>query len=110
MKSESDDDALLRAALTRAGGKTKGRGAGYPPELRARVAAYAMRCGLGMNRVAEQLGIARGTLQKWVRESSSFVPFVVGDAAPTRVVLVSPTGWRIELDPDTLRALVLGAP
>ena len=98
----------LREDLARAGGASRGRGAGYPLVLRERAVAYAERCrarGEGMARVAEQLGLSRTTVAKWVRgPKQAFTAVEVVD--DTSIVLVSPTGWRAEVDRETLAVLV----
>lgn len=107
-----DDGAKLRADLTRAVGVGKGRGAGYPAHLRSRVIAFARAH--GVKRAASSLGLSPCTVRKWLRNGGAFLPVVVARDEPAprssdhRVLLINPTGWRVEIDLDQLRVL-LGA-
>lgn len=104
-----DDGERLRAEILRTGGAARGRGAGYPVVVRERVLAHTEESrarGEGLKSVAARLGLSTTTISKWRRECSpTFAAVsVVGSAAG--VVLVSPMGWRAEVDLETLAALV----
>jgi hypothetical protein len=92
----------------RTGGATKGRGAGYPLAVRGRVIAYVEQCrerGEGMKCVAGRLGLSVTTVTKWVHgPKPAFATVEVVDDA--RIVLVSPAGWRTQIDVATLAVLV----
>ena len=107
----SDNGEQLRAEILRTGGASRGRGAGYPVAVRARVLAHVQESrarGEGLKRVAARLGLCSTTLRKWSREPSPrFAPVTVVRSS-AGVVLVSPTGWRAEVDVETLASLVGG--
>lgn len=74
----------------------------YPPELRERVVRYAqsrVAAGDPSSSIARGLGLRPETLRRWLGEPEPVraVPVVVeAPAVAQRVVVVSPTGWRIE--------------
>jgi len=111
MKSRDEiASEALRDELAAAGGTAKARGSGYPMALRARVVQHATRCrerGEGMPRIASRLGISATTLKSWLRAGApgpAFAPVEIVDRGV--VVLVSPAGWRAEIDLQTFAALV----
>lgn len=110
MKRIEAEGEELRGLLRGAGSGRKG----YSSELRRRVVEHARRAqagGEGIVRTARRLGISPTTLRAWRRaEGEAFVPIaVVDEPAKAVAVLVSPTGWRLEVDARGLRALVLGS-
>jgi hypothetical protein len=107
---ERSEGGRLRAELGRTGGAAKGRGSGYPLETRARVLAFAAerrRRGAGIVTIAAELGLSATTLKKWMTGSeprAAFAPVkIVGRQA---IVLISPAGWRAEIDVETFAKLV----
>jgi hypothetical protein len=111
--SNTDDrseSGRLRAELVRAGGAAKGRGSGYPLATRARVVAFAAerrRRGAGIVTIAAELGLSATTLKKWMRGSepgSAFAPVEIVDQQA--IVLISPGGWRAEIDLETFAKLI----
>src|SRR5262245_8149358 len=107
---ERTESERLRAELVRAGGAAKGRGSGYPLATRGRVIAFATerrRRGAGIVTIAAELGLSATTLKKWMRGSepgAAFAPVEIIDQ-PT-IVLVSPGGWRAEIDIETFAKLI----
>jgi transposase-like protein len=97
-------------------------GAGYPPEVRAEVAAWAGPLhdrGHGWNDLAAALGVSRNSLRTWCSHHRTKAESPTGDHTPwlpvrvtspakatpqpERPVLVTPTGFRVEnLDEDLL--------
>lgn len=71
----------------------------YPLELRAEVVAAARALDQPIARTARELGVSVFTLHDWLRRDDSVIkPVVMVERAPTAtaVVLVTPTGFRIE--------------
>lgn len=121
MKHEEEATQLRNdLQVRREAGATRGRG--YPAIVRARVVAYAAECrkrNESVQTIAERLGMSSSTLSMWVqaerrgdttdvatRSESKFAP--VRMMADRRVKLVSPAGWFVEIDVETLVALVTG--
>ena len=97
-------------------------GAGYPPSVRAEVAAWAAPLhdrGYGWNELSAALGISRNSLRTWCNRhrtdsppaaasGSSWLPVRVSSPAEApspspSPVLVTPSGFRVEnLDEDLL--------
>jgi len=110
----------FRSAVARSLGGRPGRGARYREDLRQEAIALA-RTGLlegkSLGRVAEELGIGPATLTRWLERGGAGEPLrpveVQREAEPGQafpLVVVTPSGWRIEglrlADiPELLRAL-----
>jgi hypothetical protein len=108
-----DEDTVerLRAELVRTGGAARGRGAGYPVALRAQVLAYAderRAAGEKLTSVAARVGLSPTTISKWRRRPEPAFARVKVSSVVSGIVLVSPSGWRAEVDVGTLSALVTG--
>jgi transposase len=110
---KGNEKHTLRAEL--AGMSRRGRGHRYPPELRARVIAYAAalhRHGVTPKEIGDELGMDWRTLTRWLAEERDpgFAQVVVhddGHKAAVRVVVHGPGGLRIEgLDLDALTELL----
>ena len=104
--------AALRAMMVRGG-----KGSGYSPEARSAAIEYTRRAraaGATVTEVAKEIGVHPITLATWMKPSaprdSTFVAVAMDARTPTRgLVLVSPTGWRLEgLDVAALRGLIVG--
>lgn len=86
----------------------------YSPEEREAIIQQARRMraeGMKMAAVVRELGVTAMTLAKWLKESRpapAFLPVqVVASAASTGLVLVTPSGYRIEgLTMEGLAALL----
>ena len=95
----SSESQRLRDALSRVG---RGRGKRVPGELRERVTAYARKRrqgGASLAQLAQETGLSQETLRRWCSEAAgtALVPVhVVADAASRPVVVVSPSGYRLE--------------
>jgi transposase len=101
---------LLREQLRRE--RPAHRQQGWPVELRRRIARHAVGRHDGgecWRSIGESLGLCRTTIRSWARaleeapERTELVPVVVTPApsprpsrAPSRMVLVSPRGYRLE--------------
>jgi hypothetical protein len=110
MKSE-DAGERLRAEILRAGGAARGRGAGYPMAVREQVLAYAderRAAGEKLTSIAASVGLSPTTISKWRRRPGPAFARVKVSSVVAGVVLVSPSGWRAEVDLATLSALVTG--
>ena len=92
----------IRAALVRGDG---GLGRPYPEAARAAAVQWAerrQREGLGLHRIASELGISPTTLRKWRQPHgglpSAFLPVqLVAPASPASAFVVhAPSGIRIE--------------
>jgi len=98
-----EEAAVLRRELSRL---ETGRGRRYPPELRARVVAWASRrhrAGASWEDIKEELGLQWDSVRRWCQDTNSvpvraLVPVrVVPTRAVERLVSVSsPGGFRIE--------------
>jgi hypothetical protein len=81
--------------------RTTGRGRPYPAEHRARAVEYARARrseGIGVDRIACELGLARGTLEKWLRRGD-FVAVEIVEPNPIERGhwdVHGPRGLRIE--------------
>lgn len=89
----------LRRELDTAG--PRGPGRRYPPELRARLVAWAdaeRRRGRDWGAIAEALGVPVLTVRRWCAPPRPEAVPVVVRGGPTEdlVSLVAPSGWRIE--------------
>ena len=114
------DAAALRALLE--AHRPSWWGAGYPPDVRAEVAAWAQPLhdeGHGWSGLAAAVGVSRNSLRSWCAQHRRAVAPSVVAAAPwlpvqvaeteapagrsLRPVLVTPSGFRVEqLDDDLL--------
>ncbi len=86
----------------------KGRGKRYPVELKARLVAHAearRRAGVSYAEIADELGLAFETIRRWCiartprptsARSAALVPVEVISAPHAAVVIVSPSGFRLE--------------
>jgi hypothetical protein len=83
------------------------RGWGYPPELRRRAADYAReraKAGDGAAAVSAELGVSEQTLRNWLAKTGgAFLRVTVEEPeraeekpAAGRLVLVAPSGYRLE--------------
>jgi hypothetical protein len=112
-----DESDTLRTEISRASEAALGKG--YPVPLRERVIAYARRAterGESQAQVAARLRLSLATLGLWLRgtrrpttttkTAGAFAAVKIGGAKC--VVLVSPTGWRAEIDVETLAKLLSG--
>jgi hypothetical protein len=102
---EARVERFRKAVATSFGGRP-GRGARYPEDLRQEAVVLArtgMLAGQSLGSVASELGIGCATLTRWLEESREALrPVEVqvqggpepGPSFP--LVLVAPSGWRIE--------------
>jgi len=93
-----DEARFLRRELDRIGTR---RGRCVPRALKARATAWIREQRAKGRRVAElaaELGVAAGTILRWSDGGvQAIVPVrVVPDESPSRVAVVSPSGFRIE--------------
>lgn len=114
---EARVERFRRAVATYFSGRP-GRGARYPEDLQQKAVVLA-RAGLGQGRslgaVASDLGVGCATLARWIKGSQEALrPVEVQreeePGGASSLVLVTPSGWRIEglrLEdlPNLLRAL-----
>ena len=105
-----DDVRRLHTALAR---MDRGRGKRFAPELRAQIIAVGSRLraeGRSWSATAVALGLPTETVRRLCsagEPQSRFVPVVVEPAHSGDLVLVSPSGWRVEgLATAALLALV----
>jgi hypothetical protein len=91
----------MKKASSIAMARTRKQGRPYPPEHRARALEYARarnQEGVGVYRIARELGLARGTLEKWLR-GSEFVAVEIAEppsAGRGAWQVHGPHGLRIE--------------
>ena len=89
-------------------------GAGYPPEVRAEVAAWALPLrerGIGWRALSSAVGVSRTSLRSWCaqppgtpvprHDSAPWLSVRIADPAPAapvaaRPVLLTPSGFRVE--------------
>ena len=81
----------------------RGRSLRYSGELRMEAVSYLARKkrdGIGLDRVASELGVSSWSLSRWVQESErrgGLVPVEVTEAEESREMsLVTPRGFRVE--------------
>jgi hypothetical protein len=97
----------FRRSVERSLGGRPGRGARYPEGLRQEAIVLAragMLEGKSLGRVAEELGIGAATLTRWLGRGRTGEPLrpveVQGDeeepGQASSLVVVTPSGWRIE--------------
>lgn len=118
MKSDGEaEDLQAEIARALAGGSTRGRG--YPAPLRERVTTYARECcerGEAAKKIATALGLSTTTLSHWLHGAAATTPAMdsrgafarVKVVSAKRIVLESPTGWRAEIDVETLARIMAG--
>jgi hypothetical protein len=113
MKTPTDEATNLRREI---GSRESTRGR-LPRELRERCERYAAEraaAGVAKQAIASELGVSAMSVQRWLRatQARTMVPVrIVGPAAPPaadrRVVVVTPSGLRVEgLDLDGVCTLV----
>lgn len=100
----SDTAQALRALLAQT--RPQPANAGYPVEVRARVAAWAMsqrESGATWKQLGDQLGLGVTTLHSWTAATEraaprTFLPVCVDftPPGPPEYALVSPRGYRVE--------------
>lgn len=93
MTTKMTGSALVRAV---------GRGHPYPSEQRARVVQYAagrQQKGVALYRIAREVGVASGTLKKWMGNCAFEVVEIEPAATATALcgpTVLGPCGLRIE--------------
>jgi transposase-like protein len=100
---EARVERFLKAVAAYFGGRP-GRGARYPEDLRqeARILArLGMLAGQSLGSVASELGVGCATLARWLEGAREALRPVevepeVEPPCPPFLVLVAPSGWRIE--------------
>lgn len=105
---------VLRRQLARCRGGSSGRGTRYPRRLRtkvAQVAREALAGGSPLSETSRRLGVAAGSVERWLAEEPlrAFRPVEVAATASRRwgLTLVSPSGYRIEgLEPAEVEELL----
>jgi hypothetical protein len=104
-----DEIQKLRAALARREG---GRGKRFSPELRQRIADVARQLrddGQSWTRISDALGVPMGSVRRLGDgEAAGFTAVeLVDDAGARGLVVVTPTGFRVEgLTPAAAVALI----
>jgi hypothetical protein len=98
----------LRATLARREG---GRGRRFAPELRRQISAVGRRLrdeGQSWLRIGREIGLPMETVRRLCGTARGFVAVeVVDEAAPRDLVVVTPSGHRVEgLDVETVVALL----
>jgi hypothetical protein len=98
----------LRATLARREG---GRGKRFAPELRRQIAAVGRRlrdAGQSWFRIGREIGLPGETVRRLCEAAPSFVAVeVVDDVVARDLVVVAPTGYRVEgLDINAVVALL----
>jgi hypothetical protein len=84
----------MGTALARA----PGQGRPYRHDERARAIEYTSARrneGAGLNRIAREIGVARGTLKKWI-DAGAFEAVEIAEVVPRRYTLLGPCAVRIE--------------
>jgi len=87
--------------------RKKRLGRGYPSELRQRATDYAReraKAGYGVAQVSAELGVSEPTLRNWLAKAGpAFLRVTVDESAgpvesvtPGALVLVTPSGYRLE--------------
>ena len=102
------DVRKLRATLARREG---GRGKRFAPELRRQIAAVGRRLrdeGQSWFRIGREIGLPGETVRRLCEAAPGFVAVeVVDKAVPRDLVVVGPTGYRVEgLDINAAVALL----
>jgi hypothetical protein len=102
------DVRKLRATLARREG---GRGRRFAPELRRQISAVGRRLrdeGRTWSRIGREIGLPGETVRRLCEAAPGFVAVqVVDEAVPRGLVVVGPTGYRVEgLDLETVVALL----
>ena len=103
---ETRVERFLKAVAAYFGGRP-GRGARYPEDLRQEAVVLArsgMLAGQSLGSVASELGLGCATLTRWLEGAprEGLRPVTVqwepepSPLPPSTLVLVSPSGWRIE--------------
>ena len=111
----------FRRSVERSLGGRPGRGTSYPEPLRQEAIALArtgMLAGKSLRSVAEELGLGPATLTRWLGRGGAGEPLRPVEVQreeeepgqTSSLVVVTPSGWRIEglrlMDlPELLRAL-----
>jgi hypothetical protein len=98
----------LRAMLARREG---GRGRRFAPELRRQISAVGRRLrdeGQSWFRIGREIGVRGETVRRLCEAAPGFVAVeVVDQAGRSDLVVVAPTGYRVEgLDVETVVALL----
>lgn len=98
----------LRAMLARREG---GRGRRFAPELRSQISAVGRRLrdeGKTWFRIGREIGLPGETVRRLCEAAPGFAPVeVVNDAVARDLVVVAPSGYRVEgLDVATVVALL----
>jgi hypothetical protein len=104
-----DEIRKLRRALAR---RVSGRGRRFAPELRRAISSVGRRLrgeGARWREIGDALGLPTGTVRRLCDGEAGFgrIEVVETAAAPTGVVVVMPSGFRIEgLDATTAATLI----
>jgi hypothetical protein len=99
----------LRATLAR---RERGRGRRFAPELRRQISTAGRRLrdeGKSWHGIGRELGLPGETVRRLCEQTApGFAPVeIVNDAAARGLVVVAPTGYRVEgLDIETVVALL----
>ena len=98
----------LRAGLAR---RESGRGRRFAPELRRQISVVGRRLrdeGKSWFRIGREIGLPAETVRRLCEAASGFAPVeVVNDSVARDIVVVAPSGYRVEgLDVETAVALL----
>lgn len=107
-------DSISLAMRIRQRRRSVARSQRYPEDLRREILAQVQSrrvCGEGLGKVAKSLGVSPWTIYGWLRDGQSerrrgFHRVELVPSPAVRAVLVTPAGYRLEGDAESLAAIL----